>query len=224
MLALIVPFASLQRESETEMDNPSSTRLKTGEVRIEYLKLDDGSRSKISTLLMGLKELYGDEESRARLFAKLAKKALARNGTIRRSRTIGLWQIYVLANLRQVLGRDLDYTLHLANHLYNLRDFLGLPDVRGLPTIPEKGVIERRALVANIDLFGHDFIVETSKLIMKSGREVRKRASEAAKLRAAAKRLARAERMSKNPKKSSKNSVGNPDPNDSMQGEFRFDF
>lgn len=199
------------------MENSSAPRMETGEVRIEDLKLNTSARDDIPTLLMGLQELYGDEESRARLFAKLEKQVRSSNCAKRRSPTIGLWQIYVLANLRQALGRDLDHILHLANHLHDMREFLGLPD------IPDGNVIERRALVENIDIFGQEFIIESCKRIMKSGREVRKRAREAARSRAAAKRLARFEELPKKPSCSSKGSASNPDAADPMQGEFRFD-
>ena len=199
------------------MENSSARRLETGEVLIEDLELNTSARDDIPTLLMGLQELYGDGENRARLFAKLEKQALSRNGAKRRSPTLGLWQIYVLANLWQVLGCDVDHILHLANELTDVREFLGLP------TTPDWRETDRRELVKNIDLFGQEYIAESSKQIMKSGREVRKRAREAARLRAAAKRLARAERLPKSPKNPSKGSAANPDATDPMQGEFRFD-
>ena len=199
------------------MEISSAHQLETGEVRIEDLNLDTSARDDIPTLLMGLQELYGDEESRSKLFAKLEKQVRSRNGAKRRSPTIGLWQIYVLANLRQALGRDLDHILHLANHLYHIREFLGLP------RFPDGDVIERGALVDNIDLFGQEFIFESSKQIMKSGREVRKRTREAARLRTAAKRLARSENLPKKPSLSSNGSASKPDAADPMQGEFRFE-
>ena len=199
------------------MQDSSAFRLETGEVRIEDVKLDTRSRDDIPTLLMGLQELYGDGESRARLFAKLEKQALSSNCAKRRSTSLGLWQIYVLANLRQALKRDVEYILHLANHFYDIREFLGMP------AIPDGIEIERGALLENIDLFGQEFIVESCKLIMKSGREARKRAAEAARLRAAAKRLARSQRLPKSPKTASKGSSAQPDEIDPKQGEFRFD-
>ena len=196
-----------------DRENSGATRLETGEVRIEVLELNTSSRADIATLLMGLQELYGDEESRAILFGKLEKQVLSRKGANRRPPTLGLWQIYVLANLWQALGRDVDYVVEIAEEMNHVRKFLGLS------SFWDSLDIDRGTLKKYIDLIGQEFIVESSQLIMKSGREVRKRAREAARLRAAAKRLARAERLTMISKKSADNS----DATDQSQGEFNFD-
>ena len=193
-----------------DTDNSGAIRLKTGEVRIEDLELNTSSRADIPTLLMGLQELYGDEKSRARLFGKLEKHVLSRKGSKRRSPKLGLWQIYVLVNLWQALGRDVDCVLEMAQHMKHVRKFLGLS------FFDDRQVIDRGTLEKNIDLIGQEFIVESCNLIMKSGLEVRKRAREAARLRAAVKRLARAQRLSMS-------SAANQEMTDSMQGEFNFD-
>ena len=106
-------------------------QLRIGEVRVEEIPLDPKSRDDIPAILRGLKALYCDDESRARLFDLLEMHLGEKRGCdlSRGRRGMELWSMVVLALLKEGLNCDFDRLQHMANHDGMIRLMLGQPSL-----------------------------------------------------------------------------------------------
>lgn len=101
-------------------------QMKLGEVDVSNVKIDGKSRDDIPRVLMGIKAVYTDPESRAELFAILKEAVPAGVDAGNGRPGMDLWQIFVLGAVR--LGCDMDYDrLHsMANGYKEIREMMGL--------------------------------------------------------------------------------------------------
>ena len=140
-----------------------------GQVPIDRIQIDPKSRDDIPAVLKGLQHVWCDKALRARLFALLDEHVLPET-----DRTVGrpgmdLWQILVLAVLKQGLGCDFDRLHDLANHHGKIREFLGHSD------FADKTGYEYQTVVDNVSLLTPELLSAVGQLVVESGHKVAKK-------------------------------------------------
>ena len=113
-----------------------------GQIPIADIQFDASSRDDIPAVLRGLQYLYCDDELRQQVFDLLEQQLLQRPRTdadqdaaptARINPDVGrpglqLWQVVVLAVLKQGLNCDYDLLAELASKHLDVRRMLGLPE------------------------------------------------------------------------------------------------
>ena len=140
-----------------------------GQVPIDRIQIDPKSRDDIPAVLKGLQHVWCDKALRTRLFALLDEHVLP--GT---DRTVGrpgmdLWQILVLAVLKQGLGCDFDRLHDLANHHGKIREFLGHSD------FADRTRYEYQTVADNVSLLTPELLSAVGQLVVESGHKVAKK-------------------------------------------------
>ncbi len=140
-----------------------------GQVPIDKIQIDPKSRDDIPAVLKGLQHIWSDEALRERLFALLDEHVLPDT-----DRTVGrpgmdLWQILVLAVLKQGLGCDFDRLHDLANHHGKIREFLGHSD------FADRTRYEYQTVADNVSLLTPELLSAVGQLVVESGHKVAKK-------------------------------------------------
>ena len=148
------------------MRNLRNPKLERGEVRIEDIELDIKSRDDIPAILIGLQYLYSQKALRDRLFALMDKYILP--GVNRKVGRPGMamWNILVLAVVKQGLGCDFDRLHDLANQHMAIRQFLGHAD------IGDKTRYHYQTLVDNVSLLNPKLLGKVNQLVAECGHTV----------------------------------------------------
>ncbi len=129
---------------------------------IEEIEIDLNSRDEIPMILQGIQALYGDEQSRTKLFA-LLKDLFPNRVSLNHGRPgMNLWQIFVLGLIRLTCNCDYDKLSDLANNHKTLRQFLG-------NSLFDNRSYSRQTLVDNLSLFTTDLLEEINKEVVTSG-------------------------------------------------------
>ena len=140
-----------------------------GQVPVDKIQIDPKSRDDIPAVLKGLQHIWSDEALRERLFALLDEHVLPDT-----DRTVGrpgmdLWQILVLAVLKQGLGCDFDRLHDLANHHGKIREFLGHSD------FADRTRYEYQTVADNVSLLTPELLSAVGQLVVESGHRVAKK-------------------------------------------------
>ncbi len=139
--------------------------MELSEVRIEDIQINRRSRYAIPALLLGLQHLYGDGETRARLFALLDEHM-----HVGVDRTVGrpgmeMWRILVMGVVMQGLGCGVEHLHELVNEHRTLRRFLGheaFSDER----------YEYQTVVDNVCLMRPELLARVGQMMVESGHVV----------------------------------------------------
>lgn len=138
-------------------------QMKLGEVDVSNVEIDTKSRDDIPRVLMGIKAVYADPESRKELFDILMEAVPTGVDAGNGRPGMDLWRIFVLAAVR--LGCDMDYDrLHsMANNYRTIREMMGLgwedDDVQfNLKTIKE-----------NVSLLTPEVLDKINQVVVRAG-------------------------------------------------------
>jgi transposase, IS5 family len=138
-------------------------QLQIGQVRIEKIVIDPSSRDDIPKLLLGLQQLYHNEDLRQQLLERLS--ALLPPGAAAQTGRPGmeLWRMFVLGVLRTGAGLDYDRLQELANEHATLRQMLG------------HGMLDRnqryplQTIKDNVSRFTPELAAELNELVVRGG-------------------------------------------------------
>ena len=156
-----------------------------GAISIEDIEFDPRSRDDITAVLRGIRHVYCDEQLRggvrpARL-PPAARSAAGGPGRPRRGRGrrrlpaagghhpatgrpgMDLWQVLVLALLKQGINCDFDRLADLANEHLDVRRMLGLPDGLAEPSFTH------RTLARNVSLLTPALLAEVNQRVVVAG-------------------------------------------------------
>ena len=142
-------------------------QMQFGQVGIERIRFNAKSRDDIPAILIGLQHLYADENLRARLFAMLQEEVLPDRDHRTGRPGMALWNILVLAVLKQGLGCDYDRLQELANEHRTVRRMLGHGD-----WTESEHEYQLQTLIDNVSLLSPEFLSKVSRLVVESGHEV----------------------------------------------------
>ena len=134
-------------------------------IPIASIRINEKSRDDIPALLLGLQHLYRDEQVRTELF-----ELLEAHVTPERDRDNGrpgmmLWQLLVLAVLKQGLDCDYDRLQELANEHGTLRRMLQHPE-------DDSFQYTVRTLKNNVDLLTPEVLAKVNALVVREGLSV----------------------------------------------------
>ena len=139
-----------------------------GQIPIADIQFDASSRDDIPAVLRGLQHLYCDDELLQRPRTDADQDAVP---TARINPDVGrpglqLWQVVVLAVLKQGLNCDCDRLAELASKHLDVRRMLGLPE----------GFAERRftqrTVARNVGLLGPQLLAGINQLVVQAGLRV----------------------------------------------------
>lgn len=134
-------------------------------VPIASIRIDEKSRDDIPALLLGLQHLYCDEKLRTELFDVLEAHVTAERDRDNGRPGMMLWQMLVLAVLKQGLDCDYDRLQELANEHGTLRLMLQHPhDDNFKYTV--------RTLKNNVDLLTPEVLAKVNRLVVREGLKV----------------------------------------------------
>ena len=157
-----------------------NAQMALGQIPIADIQFDASSRDDIPAVLRGLQHLYCDDELRQQVFDLLEQQLLQRSGTdadadaapaARINPDVGrpglqLWQVVVLAVLKQGLNCDYDRLAELASKHLDVRRMLGLPE----------GFAEQRftqrTVARNVGLLGPQLLAGINQLAVQAGLRV----------------------------------------------------
>ena len=134
-------------------------------VPIESIRIDEKSRDDIPALLLGLKHLYVNEDLRQELFTLLRRHVAPDCDHANGRPGMRLWQLLVLAVVKQGLDCDYDRLMELANEHATLR--LMLQHEREDDTR-----YTVRTLKNNVDLLTPKLLAAVNDLVVREGLKV----------------------------------------------------
>ena len=141
-------------------------QMKIGEVAIENVKIDLSSRDEIPKVLIGLQNIYKNNEVREQVFNAL-EDLVPENVNMNNGRPgMNLWTILVLGTIRVSTNWDFDKLREIANNHLTLREMLGLSKFNSkqypLQTIKDNislftpGVLDKINQI--VVIYGHEII------------------------------------------------------------------
>ena len=137
-----------------------------GRTRIEDVELRTKSRDDIPALLLGLKAIYVDEDTRERLFRLLETEVAPLVSHDQGRPGMDLWPMLVLGVLKAGLDCDWDRLDMLAHEMKSVRQMMGLGDF-------DEGVeFERQTLIDNVSLLTPALLAKVNELAVATGHKV----------------------------------------------------
>ena len=134
-------------------------------VPIESIRIDAKSRDDIPALLLGLQHIYVNKRLRTELFALLEQHVAADRDHANGRPGMMLWQVLVLAVIKQGLDCDYDRLQSLANEYGTLRRMLQHP-----PEDEFRYTV--RTLKNNVDLLTPELLAKVNALVAREGLKV----------------------------------------------------
>lgn len=147
------------------MQNLIESRRPAGSVPIEEIDLDRKSRDDIPALLIGLQEIYMNEETRTELSRLLDEHILQSTRRDIDRREVDIWAILVMGILKQGLHWD-DYRLQdFVNHHRTIREMLG-------HDILDESEYELQTIRNNVERVPPELLREVGRLVAETGHKV----------------------------------------------------
>ena len=134
-------------------------------VPIESIRIDEKSRDDIPALLRGLQHLYAEKRLRTELFELLEQHVAAHRDHANGRPGMMLWQVLVLAVIKQGLDCDYDRLQELANEHGTLRRMLQHPR-------EDASRYTVRTLKNNVDLLTPEVLAKVNALVTREGLKV----------------------------------------------------
>jgi len=153
-------------------------QLSIGRLLIEDTQIPTAKRSgALPGLCAALKEIYTNAEYNEKIFSVLERKILPKNNGTGRT-GLGLWQIFVLSQVRLCQNISYDELHHIANYDSLMRQIMGIETVHGY----DKQEIGYQRIIDNVGLLDDETVKEINDIIIEFGHGVFKK-KEAAALR-----------------------------------------
>ncbi len=136
-----------------------------GQVPIEEIELNPRSRDDIPVVLRGLRSIYKNAKTRAKIFELL--EAGVGSGVSHKLGRPGmdLWRIFVLGVMKQALNCDYDRLTHMANYDKLLRQMLGHGGWRE-EAEPEYHV---QTILDNVSLLSEELLGKINAVVVEHG-------------------------------------------------------
>ena len=135
-----------------------------GEVPIEDIIIDESCRDDIPAVLKGLQHIFQDTTLRESIFALLRTHLPGEHISDEVGRPgMTLWNILVLALLKQGANCDYDRLHDLANQHRSVREMLGHSG------LDDQARYSHRTLVRNISLLTPELLCEVNRLVVEAG-------------------------------------------------------
>ncbi len=147
------------------MRNCIKEQLTIGEVDIDDIQLDLRSRDEIPKILIGLKEIYKNEEIREKIFTILKEVIPSQTSQTTGRPGLSFWQIFVLGNIRLTCNIDYDQLQELSNQHKTIREMLG-------HSIFDEKYYPLQTLKDNLMLFTPDILDRINKVVVEFGRQI----------------------------------------------------
>ncbi len=134
-----------------------------GQVPIEEIELAPRSRDNIPAVLRGLRSIYKNAKTRAKVF-ELLEGGVASGGSHKLGRRgMDLWRIFVLGMLKQALNCDYDRLTHMANNDKLLRQMLGHGGWR------EGSEYHVQTILDNVSLLSEELLGKINAVVVEHG-------------------------------------------------------
>lgn len=155
-------------------------QLSLGRLLIEDTIIPTAKRSgALPGLCAALKEIYVTLEYNERVFEILESKILPKNNQTGRI-GLGLWQIFVLSQVRLCQNISYDDLHHMANYDTLLRQIMGIETIHGY----EKQEIGYQRIIDNVGLLDDETVLKLNTIIVEFGHGVfKKKEAEALRLK-----------------------------------------
>jgi hypothetical protein len=146
-------------------------QLSLGRLLIEDTIIPTAKRSgALPGLCAALKEIYVTPEYNERVFEILESKILPKNNQTGRI-GLGLWQIFVLSQVRLCQNISYDDLHHMANYDTLLRQIMGIETIHGY----EKQEIGYQRIIDNVGLLDDETVLKLNTIIVEFGHGVFKK-------------------------------------------------
>lgn len=151
-------------------------QLSIGRLLIEDTEIPTSKRSgALPGLCAALKEIYVTPEWNEKVFKVLESKILPKNNRTGRL-GLGLWQIFVLSQVRLCQNISYDDLHDLANHHTMIRQIMGIETIHGY----ERYNIEYQRIIDNVGLLDDETVRKLNNIIVEFGHQVFKKKEAAA--------------------------------------------
>jgi len=151
-------------------------QLSIGRLLIEDTQIPTAKRSgALPGLCAALKEIYTNTEYNEKIFSVLERKILSKNNETGRP-GLGLWQIFVLSQVRLCQNISYDELHHIANYDSLMRQIIDIETVHGY----DKQEIGYQRIIDNVGLLDDETVKEINDIIIEFGHGVFKKKEAAA--------------------------------------------
>lgn len=151
-------------------------QLSMGRLLIEDTEIPTAKRSgALPGLFAALKEIYVNQEWNEKVFEILERKILSKNNQTGRL-GLGLWQIFVLSQVRLCQNISYDDLHYLANCDSLMRQIMGIETIHGF----EKQEIGYQRIIDNVGLLDDETVKKLNDIIVEFGHGVFKKKEAAA--------------------------------------------
>ena len=140
-----------------------------GTTPISEVKIPTKSRDELAPVLMGLQHIYLTPELSRQVFAILERKILRGKRDTGRP-GMGLWEIFVLATVRNCLNTNYDRLHDQANYHRLIRGIMGVDT-----PFREGKLYSLTSIKDNVSLLDEQTLIEINELIVDAGHRVLKK-------------------------------------------------
>ncbi len=152
-------------------------QLKLGNLQIEHTEIPTSKRSgSLPALCIALKEIYVNPKWNSKVYELLESKLLSKNNHTGR-KGMGLWEIFVLSQVRLCQNISYDELHHIANYDTLVRQIMGIETIHGYGEKQEYGY---QRIVDNVGLLDDETVKDLNAIIIEFGHEVFKKKEEEA--------------------------------------------
>ena len=148
------------------MRRAKERQMKIGQVPIAKIQFDLRSRDEIPKILIGLQQLYCNEEIRERIFQELMQLAPEDIDLNNGRPGMDLWRILVLGTVRLSCNWDYDKLTEIANNHKTLRLMLGHSD------FGDESRYALQTLKDNVSLFTPEALDRINQIVVEHGHEL----------------------------------------------------
>ncbi len=145
-------------------------QIKLGCTPINEIEIPSKTRSHVATLMAGIQYIYTSSEWRSKIGGVVENHVLKGKKNTGRA-GMGLWEMFVLGQVRLCMNTSYDELHHMANHDTMIRGIMGV-----LPTDYSLGEqYEYQNIYDNVKLLDDNVLREINDMIVKVGHEVFKK-------------------------------------------------
>jgi len=142
-----------------------------GKLQIEHTEIPTSKRGgSLPALCAALKEIYVNPKWNNKVYELLESKVLSKNNHSGR-KGMGLWEIFVLSQVRLCQNISYDELRHIANYDTLVRQIMGIKTIHGYECM-EKQEYGYQRIVDNVGLLNDDTVKDLNAIIIEFGHDV----------------------------------------------------